>query len=122
MRARQNSKVEHTVTLPIDVITSASTDAIDALTSASRVNKAGTLRIESRVKTTEEDTLKFVYGGHLEEWFASVFGGVSYTRDLAQDNATISVRVNGSFDSFKPYGPRPGGSPRRATDSTFVEG
>lgn len=109
VRARQNSKVEHTVTLPIDVITSASTDAIDALTSASRVNKAGTLRIESRVKTTEADTLKFVYGGHLEEWFASVFGGVGYTRDLAQDNATISVRVNGSFDSFKPYGPRPGG-------------
>jgi hypothetical protein len=106
---RQNSKVEHSVTLPIDVITSASTDAIDATTSASRHNEAGTLQIETRVDASDDDTLSFVYGGHGEEWFASVFGGLGYTRDLAEDNATVSVRVDGSFDWFKPYGPHPGG-------------
>ena len=110
LRVRQNSKVEHTVTLPIDVITSASTDAIDATTSASRHNEAGTLQVETRVKSTEDDTLKFTYGGHGEEWFASVFGGVGYTRDLAQDNATITARIDGSFDWFTPYGPVPGGA------------
>jgi len=109
VRARQNSKVEHSVTLPIDVITSASTDAIDATTSASRHNEAVTIQIQTRVDTSDDDTLSFVYGGHVEEWFASVFGGVGYTRELAQDNATVSVRVDGSFDWFKPYGPRPGG-------------
>jgi hypothetical protein len=109
MRVRQNSKVEHTVTLPIDVITSASTDAIDATTSASLHNEAGTLQVDTRVKATDDDTLKFTYGGHGEEWFASVFGGVGYTRDLAQDNATITARIDGSFDWFSPYGPWPGG-------------
>jgi hypothetical protein len=106
LRARQNSKVEHTVTVPVDIITSASTDAIDATTSASRHNEAGTLQIDTRVKQTEDDALKFTYGGHVEEWFSSIFGGVGYTRDLAQDNATISARIAGSFDWFKPYGPR----------------
>ena len=109
VRVRQNSKVEHAVALPIDVITSASTDAIDATTSASRHNEAMTLHIDTRVKTTNDDALKFTYGGHVEEWFSSIFGGVGYTRDLAQDNATITARIDGSFDWFKPYGPQPGG-------------
>jgi len=109
VRARQNSKVEHTVTVPVDIITSASTDAIDAMTSASLHNEAVTLHIDTRVQTTDDDTLKFAYGGHIEEWYRSIFGGFGYTRDLAQDNATFSVRVDGSFDAFKPYGPWPGG-------------
>jgi hypothetical protein len=109
LRARQNSKVEHTVTIPVDVITSASTDAIDAVSSASLRNEAVAVQIDTRVKTTEDDELNFLYGGHVEEWFRSLFGGVGYTRDLAQDNATVSVKIDGSFDVFKPYGPWPGG-------------
>ena len=107
VRFRQNDKVEHTITVPIDIITSASTDAIDVVTKASLHNEAVTAMIDTRVKTTDDDTLKFTYGGHVEEWFRSIFGGVGYTRDLAQDNATISVRIDGSFDWFKPYGPWP---------------
>jgi hypothetical protein len=107
VRFRQNDKVEHSITVPIDIITSASTDAIDALTTASRHNEAGTIQVNTQVKATTDDTVKFTYGGHGEEWFASVFGGVGYTRDLAQDNATISARIDGSFDWFTPYGPWP---------------
>ena len=107
VRIRQNPKVEHDITVPIDVITSASTDAIDAVTSASLHNEAGTIQMNTRVKATDDDTLKFTYGGHGEEWFASVFGGFGYTRDLAQDNATVSARIDGSFDWFTPYGPWP---------------
>ena len=55
LRVRQNSKVEHTVTLPIDVITSASTDAIDATTSASRHNEAGTLQVETRTNLPQRE-------------------------------------------------------------------
>ncbi|MGB5811077.1 MAG: DUF3570 domain-containing protein [Polyangiales bacterium] len=109
IRARQNSRVEHTVSLPIDVITSASTDSVDVLTSASRVNEAVTLHIDSRVQATADDVVKVTYGGHAEEWFYSVFGGVNYIRDLAQDNATVAVRLDGSFDWFRAYGPWPGG-------------
>ncbi len=107
VRFRQNPKVEHTITVPIDVITSASTDSIDAISSASRNNEAASLNVNTRVKITDDDTLKFTYGGHGEEWYASVFGGFGYTRDLAQDNATISARIDGSFDWFTPYGPWP---------------
>jgi hypothetical protein len=109
LKVQQNPKVEHTVTIPIDVITSASTDAIDATTSASYHNEAGTIQINTRIDTTEDDKVSVVYGGHGEEWYASIFGGIGYTRDLAQDNATVTVRIDGSFDWFTPYGPRPGG-------------
>jgi hypothetical protein len=109
LKVQQNPKVEHTVTIPIDVITSASTDAIDATTSASYHNEAGTIQINTRIDTTEDDKVSVVYGGHGEEWYASIFGGIGYTRDLAQDNATVTVRIDGSFDWFNPYGPRPGG-------------
>lgn len=98
LRVQQNPKVEHTVMIPIDVVTSASTDAIDATTSASLHNEAGTLQFNTRIDATEDDTVNVVYRGHGEEWYASIFGGAGYTRDLAQDNATITARIDGSFD------------------------
>ena len=49
LRARQNEKVTHTVSVPVDIITSASTDAVDVTTSASRQNEAGTVQIDTRV-------------------------------------------------------------------------
>lgn len=109
VRVQQNQKVEHTVTIPIDVITSASTDSIDAMTSASRYNEAGTIQINTKIDTTDDDTVNVTYGGHGEEWYASIFGGVGYTRDLAQDNATITARIDANLDWFNPYSPRPGG-------------
>ncbi|MEM7433658.1 MAG: DUF3570 domain-containing protein [Myxococcota bacterium] len=108
LRVRQNRRVQHTVTLPVDVITSASTDAIDVMTSASRTNEAGTLQFDSEIQTSADNRIKVTYGGHGEEWFGSVFAGMGYTRELAQDNATIMVRVDGNFDWFKAYGPWPG--------------
>ena len=62
LRVRQNSKVEHTVTLPIDVITSASTDAIDATTSASRHSEAGTLQVETRTNDLGVNVASIGYG------------------------------------------------------------
>ncbi|MDH3727169.1 MAG: hypothetical protein OER77_06535, partial [Myxococcales bacterium] len=75
LRARQNEKVEHTMVVPVDIITSASTDAIDVMTSASRTNETITFDITTRVEETADDTLSFRYGFHLEEWFRSVFAG-----------------------------------------------
>ena len=48
------------------------------------------------MKSTEDDTLKFTYGGHGEEWFASVFGGVGYTRtnNLSVNVASIGYGYN----------------------------
>ena len=109
LRVRQNPRVQHTVTIPIDVITSASTDSVDAITTASRHNEAGTVQINDDVAVTDDDEVNVVWGVHAEEWFYSAFAGIGYTRDLAQDNATVSLRIDGSFDWFRPYGPWPGG-------------
>lgn len=89
------------MTLPIDVITSASTDAIDVTTSASRHNEAATLHIESRVDVSDDDTLSFAYGGHREEWFASVFGGVGYTRELAQYISRTKTTLRASYRFYE---------------------
>lgn len=105
LRVRQNEKVEHTIIAPVDIITSASTDALDAITSASRTNEALTVDITTRYEDTEDDTMSFRYGGHVEEWYQSVFFGVGYAKELAEDNATVALNINGSFDVFIPYGP-----------------
>jgi len=105
LRVRQNEKVEHTIVAPVDIITSASTDALDAITSASRTNETLTIDITTRYEETNDDTMSFRYGAHVEEWFHSVFAGVGYEKELAQDNATIALTFNGSFDVFIPYGP-----------------
>jgi len=103
--ARQNERVQHSVTMPVDIITSASTDSIDAVTSASRSNETVSLDINTALAASKEDLVTFRYGAHLEEWYRSVFGGLAYVRDLAQNNATFGVSVNGYFDVFIPYGP-----------------
>jgi hypothetical protein len=105
LHARQNDRVQHTLLMPVDIITSASTDAIDVLTSASRTNETLTLDFTTQYAATQDDVVQFRYGGHLEEWFRSVFGGLAYVHELAQDNATIGVSANGYVDVFRPYGP-----------------
>ncbi len=104
-RARQNEKVEHSLLVPIDIITSASINSVDATTSASRVNETITLDFKTRISTSKDDVVGARYGFHLEEWYRSIFGGIAYQRDLAQDNATVALSANGFFDVFRPYGP-----------------
>lgn len=105
LRIRQSEKVEHTIVAPVDIITSASTDALDAITSASLTNEAFTVDITTRYEETDDDTMSFRYGAHVEEWYQSVFAGVGYAKELAEDNATVALNINGSFDVFLPYGP-----------------
>ncbi len=109
--ARQNEKVQHRLTVPVDIITSASTDAIDVITSASRTNETVTLDINTAYTASDEDMLDFRYGVHLEEWYRSVFGGLAYARGVAQNNATLGVSVSGYVDVFRPYGPDGGLTP-----------
>ncbi len=104
-RARQNERVEHELLVPIDIITSASINSVDVTTSASRMNETLTLDFKTRVTTSEDDLASFRYGLHLEEWYRSIFAGVGYQHELAQDNATLGVSANGVFDVFRPYGP-----------------
>ncbi len=102
----QGSDVHHTVVIPVDIVSSASADALDAVSTASRVNEAVTADITTAWSATDDDDLSFRYGAHIEEPFRSGFVGVGYTRWLAQDNATVSANAQAIFDWFDPITPQ----------------
>lgn len=100
---RQNARTTHTITFPMDIVSSASTDALDASTSASRWNEAGSLDITSQIELGESTDLSVRYGGHLEETLRSGFGGVQLTQGFAQENSTLALGVNAVYDHFEDY-------------------
>ncbi|MEM1417499.1 MAG: DUF3570 domain-containing protein [Myxococcota bacterium] len=103
---RQNERVRHVITFPVDIVTSASADALDAVSRASLWNEAATLDIASTVDVTPDDHLTLRYGTHFEETLRSAFGGAAYVRDLALDNATLELSFNAVVDWFDPITPQ----------------
>jgi hypothetical protein len=102
LEVQQSHRARHVVDLLVDVVSSASADALDAISTASLWNEAVTLGIESQVDVTEDDHLQVRYGMHLEEPLKGGFGGLGYRRDFAQDNATLDVRFALQIDAFDP--------------------
>jgi len=92
---RQSERVVHKIAVPIDAITAASPDAVDATTSASRRNVAGDFDLRSTIKLSDTDTLSTRFVAHGEEWIGGGTIGAGWRRSLADDNATISI--NGTF-------------------------
>lgn len=92
------------VTATVDVVTGASIDAIDVMTSASAVNTAYDFKAATSVAASDNDTIKIRYGGHVEEEWSAGSGGLEYQRELWKDNITLSGSFNGTFDSFGAYG------------------
>lgn len=118
---RQNERVHHTLTLPVDIVSSASTDALDATTRASLWNEAGTIELETTIEVTDDDSIGTRVGYHMEEPLRTGILGVSYTRELADDNATLGVSAGLVLDWFDPVqwtGFDPGFSNRQAVDGT----
>lgn len=110
-RATQGEDIVWDMSLQVDVVTAASADALDAVSSASLTNEAGTLDIASTWRAAEDDIVTFRGAFHLEEPLRSGTLGVAYTRELAEDNATVSVSANGTvdrFDTIQPNGFTPG--------------
>ncbi len=101
-----NPAIAHTVTMAVDVVSAASADALDAVSSASRYNEAGTLDVTTSVDTSEQDTLSFRYGVHVEEHWRSAVGGVGYSGSFNEDNTVVSASVNAVFDYFDDLHPR----------------
>jgi len=92
---RQSERVVHQLTIPIDAITAASPDAVDATTEASRRNTAGDFDLRTTVKLDDTDTLTTRFVAHAEEWIGGGTIGAGWRRSLADDNATLSI--NGTF-------------------------
>ncbi|MDB4971500.1 MAG: hypothetical protein JWN44_7189 [Myxococcales bacterium] len=101
--ARQGEHIVHRLWVPLDVVTGASPDALDAISSASRTTEAGSIEIASTWQATRA-TAATVHGGfHLEENYRSYDVGGAVTHSFADDNATIAVSLNQVMDWFDGY-------------------
>jgi hypothetical protein len=99
----QSERVTHQLGLPMDFITAASPDAVDATTSASRRNIAGDLDLRTTIKATDTDTVSTRLAVHAEEWIGGGTIGLGWKRSLADDNATVSVNGTFGFDVFDDH-------------------
>lgn len=98
----QQGGITHDVYMPIDILTSASTDALDAVATASRDNESFTLDVTTTIEDGPDRRLLLRYGGHVEEELKSVNLGAGTSLDFADDNATLLLTFDGIVDIFDP--------------------
>jgi hypothetical protein len=99
-QVEQGKGLRHDIYIPLDVVSAASVDALDAISTASAVNEAGSIDVTTSYQADPKTQMSLRYGIHLEEPFRSWFAGAAYSRSLADDNANISVSGNATFDLF----------------------
>jgi hypothetical protein len=97
---RQNDHITHQVMLPVDIITAASPDAVDAISTASRQNESADLDVRSTYRPDDVNQWNTRFRAHGEEPLGGGLAGAGYTRHLADDNATIGVDANVDVDGF----------------------
>ena len=119
-RVRQDRVTTHDITIPVDIVTSASTDALDAISSASRENEAGSLDVVDTIQINDAQRVAIHWGAHFEEYMAAQFLGVSHTVSFAEDNATLRTGLEmilDQRDAITPQGFDPGPVVNRFTIS-----
>ncbi|HET6281013.1 MAG TPA: DUF3570 domain-containing protein [Polyangia bacterium] len=131
--AHLGDRLTQRVWVPIDVITAASPDHSrfgrprddppDAISTASRVNVAGSLDTLSTYRWDATTDVSFRAALHLEEPFESWAFGMGLTRSLAEDNTVVGISANQVvdwFDSFNLAGDRNGRANRSTTNLNFT--
>ncbi len=97
--------ISHDVYMPIDILTAASTDALDAVSTASRDNESFTLDVTTTVEDTVDQRFLIRWGAHVEEELKSLNLGLGTSLDFAEDNALLILSVDGVLDIFDPVQP-----------------
>ena len=100
VKLRQSERVSHVVTIPVDVVTGASPDAVDAVSSASRTNESLGVNLRSTYRRTETDTFSLRAGIAAEEPLITATLGGGWRRSLADDNASVAVSGVVTYDGF----------------------
>ena len=128
--ASQGSRLTHVLTIPVDVVSAASPDAIDrtpasadVVSSASRRNIAGTIDWTATYRLNDDSDFSMNGGLHLEEPLRSWHGGAGATRAFADGDTVLAVRALEVFDWFDRFditGHRHGRADRSST--TFSVG
>jgi hypothetical protein len=101
LRVRQDEHWSHDIDVTVDIVSNASIDAIDAVSTASAVNEAANVEVTSSYRDGAQ-RWDARYGFHIEEPLRSGFLGGGWTLSLADDNATIGVSGQVTVDFFDP--------------------
>jgi hypothetical protein len=96
----KHGKFTHRLWVPVDVVTAASPDALDAVSSASRLNVATTADLSTTYQASPSSEVTIRGGAHLEEPFRSWLFGVGGARSFADGNTTIAASSNQALDWF----------------------
>ena len=128
--ASQGDKLKHRISVPVDIVTAASPDAIDntpasadVVSNASKRNIAGTFDLLSTYKVAPSFDVSMRNGLHLEENFRSWHGGLATSRGFADDNTVVSASVLDVFDWFDVFditGHRHGRTNRSSTTGSLA--
>lgn len=102
-RVRQNDEVTHTLTVPVDIVSAASTDAIDLVSKASELNEAATMQLDTTYAASENADMHFKFGIHYEEPMRSFIVGPGFTLKFFDDNTIIGVNATIVADGFDPH-------------------
>jgi hypothetical protein len=122
----QGDRLTHRVWVPVDLVTSASANAIDkyyakpdVVSTASAQNMAQEVQYELSDRADANTTWTGGVGFHHEEPFLSWLYSLEYQRTLAEDNATLSIAANQVldwFDAFALGGTRRGRASRASSN------
>jgi len=118
----QQGKFTHRLWVPIDVVSAASPDALDAVSTASRTNEAASFDLSSTYHANPVTDVTLRAAFHLEEPFRSWTLGVAGSRSFADGNTTIAASLNQVFDwldRFNLFGTRLGRRYRSSTNANL---
>jgi hypothetical protein len=101
--AKQGDRITHRLWIPVDIVTAASPDAIDAVSTASRGNEAASVDWTIGYKADAKTTLSVRNGLHNEENWRSWNTGFGITRSFAEDNTVLDASINQISDWFDKY-------------------
>jgi hypothetical protein len=101
--AQQGDKLTHRLWVPLDIVTAASPDALDAVSTASYQNEAGSLELATTYHHDRRTDALVHVGLHVEEQLRSWNFGLGVSRVLADGNAVIAASVNQVLDWFDRF-------------------
>jgi hypothetical protein len=101
--AKQGDRITHRIWLPVDIVTAASPDAIDAVSTASRTNEAGSIDWTIAYKASPETSIVVRNGLHNEENWRSWNTGFGVVRSFAEENTVLEAGLTQITDWFDKY-------------------
>jgi hypothetical protein len=119
----RHGKFTHTLWVPVDVVTGASPDALDAVSGSSRRNEAGSLDLTTSYQASAVTEVSLRAAFHVEEPFRSWLLGAGGSRSFADGNTTLAASLNHAFDWFDRFdlkGKRQGGVFRSSTNANLA--